>query len=539
MTDFVLFQGGSGSKVASALAHLIAIGMFPSDDIVRMQLCDKDNNNKDTTNASEVIGLVAGLSDTASLRPNAGNRITEQKACFKTQVIRDDWNFTECLARACGRDPQRAVDLPMPISEILVGNVDPAADRLLLNAFFDKHEQSKPLKDGFVGCASRGAVIYSYMLQRDRTIFAKIEEALAANNTAQVRVFIVGSIFGGTGASMFLKTVQEVKALDSARVHVAGALILPSFCFHEDDNCEIKSKRFWPKTFTSLQGYLDQPNLVKKGYDDDAGLLDRLYFVAQPNNELHNCVGNVTEGGQDQWRKSDFIDVVAASYILDFFKAPATNGCYAQGTVAQPCTNLYTLKYPDVDREHPLTFDCVPGLEQKFVIMLKFSSLIFKLQHSLTRDLDTVDWLRDLFPRRLLNNNADQLRPKVTEVLTNVYNFCCAFVDFAKDISENGERTENYPEIKDYSANYSFLHKNEIDNLHAIRMNTDGCTSDQLDAVLRIRDYCMTETRRSALDIYNRYRVPGGHHGTVENAKDTVIGYINALYAYTEAHAND
>ena len=540
MKNFVLFQGGSGSMVAKAFAHFVALGLVDVPTI-NVQLCDKDAESADTAAAKSTINLVAGISAAGAIRPVEGNGICDEKYLFPTPLVRDEFDFSDSLVKIA-KSRGAGQDAELPISKCVVERQE---DDLLLNAFFSKKEQDESILIGFKGCASRGAVIYSYMLEHNCGVLKQIENAIAANRAEHIRVFVVGSIFGGTGASMFLKTVEKLRELDTTgmHIHIGGALLLPNFAFTPKGDCDIKSANFWKKTFTSLNGYADREDLVKKHAGDTRGLLDRLYLAALPNNELHNSTAVASEGGVNQSRVTDLIDVITANYITDFFNAPVSeeNGyCCSKGTEAQPCTNIYTFNYPQNVDATPMELSAIPyGFGHQVIVMLVFSSMVFYMRWQLmnARRPNDIGWLRGLFGRDARRRSAD-IQEAVPAALENVFKYCCDFVEFIYQFSQTGKPQEEGFQ-GDYSSHYAFFDQTSINLIWSIKnrlMSGDPVSADEI-------------TRLQNCDMYRRTGAPlkktamsclhdslSGKSLT-DNADDiaaALYAYLNNAYAWLQ-----
>lgn len=535
MKNFVLFQGGTGSMVAKAFAHLVAIGMVdPSEEIIA-RLCDKDEHNLDTRNAELVLQQVANISASDFLAPATGNGICDDKTCFNTKLSYSPYNFSADLKNNIMSDNEN-----LSLAECLrARNSD--SDKILMDAFFSKAQQDEPTTIGFKGSAARGAAMYSYLLKKSESIFDDISKYLNANEANHCRVIIVGSIFGGTGASMFLKTAEEAKKLNPGRVHVGGILVLPSFAFSNKDGCDIRSDKFWAKTITSLKGYSDYPNLVKTDAKDTRGILDRLYLAVQPNNELHSCAKQVSEGGRDQERYSDFIDVVAANYIVDFINAKPEDDqtkCFAQ--TKDNCSNVYSLNYPAVSATTPLTLGCIAGLERKITVMLRFASLVLRLKDLCQSNgkLSETDWVPNLFKQgmfdKTLKNNANAIGAAIDAVISPLFDYCRSYIEFIGELADNGKNRD--PNMTDYSALYKFFIdettiRSLVDYKDKVVAN-DGKVNE--NNVLNISKFTDNDFSHAAVETYNNCKDAKHKADSNITYKDTIEAYVNRLYGDIE-----
>ena len=123
------------------------------------------------------------------------------------------------------------------------------------------------------------------------------------------KVFLAGSIFGGTGASGFPTIAQIVKKeLD---VKLGGALLLPYFKFPDDKGdgeLKAKSDEFLMNTQTALKHY---------HIWNQTGIYDAVYlFGDESRTDVENALG-----GPEQTKKwpHNFIELYAALAATDFF----------------------------------------------------------------------------------------------------------------------------------------------------------------------------------------------------------------------------
>jgi hypothetical protein len=127
------------------------------------------------------------------------------------------------------------------------------------------------------------------------------------------RIFIISSIFGGTGASGFPLLLKKFRSTESTFAgagainnSIIGALtVKPYFGLHDSDNSAIDSNTFITKTKAALSYYLH--NL--KG-------LNALYYVADSINKSYQN----SEGGEEQKNQAHVVELIGALSILDFLE---------------------------------------------------------------------------------------------------------------------------------------------------------------------------------------------------------------------------
>ena len=177
------------------------------------------------------------------------------------------------------------------------------SNKALIDALFSKDEQSFKMNQGFLGNSSMGSVVLNQLEAEEwyKNFTRSIQK--------EDKVFIVSSIFGGTGASgltLLLKTLrmQNEQVYNWSLVNNAtiGAVVLLPYFKVQDTN-----KVFIEKTKVSLSYY--------RSFDKE---LDAMYYIADnlyKKYERH-------EGGDKQTNPAHFVELAAALAILDFANGP-------------------------------------------------------------------------------------------------------------------------------------------------------------------------------------------------------------------------
>ena len=128
-----------------------------------------------------------------------------------------------------------------------------------------------------------------------------------AFNDQTDRIFVISSIFGGTGSAGFpqlIKLLQHPSQKMPIRTAKKGAVtVMPYFALEENSNSAIDQNRFLSKTKAALSYYQTQVSL------------DALYYIGdQPGSKLYPNV----EGGAQQTNNAHVVEMLAAAAVLDF-----------------------------------------------------------------------------------------------------------------------------------------------------------------------------------------------------------------------------
>ena len=318
--------GGTGARVAEVAAHLCAMKMIKKvDDLepIEFIIVDKDDSCGGTTQAKETItniSTLSGLKKTQKL----DNEETIGFCNHKLNIA--SWNFSNALSNICNGNNPALVD-------VLGNNAD---DEIVMRAFYNKEARETDTEKGFYGKPSLGTSIFEYMLseadqnnqdnQDDQdNILKPVEEFLGRSTNNRAKVFIIGSIFGGTGAAVFSNLAAYMRKHFEKRnkdILVSGVLLLPYFSFGTRDGDGdgtplINSGDFGTKSYLALSQYAQNKHLMRRAVKDkDNGSFDSLYICGQ--DPLH-VVGEYANGGRGQKNHFDLVDLIAADAMVDFF----------------------------------------------------------------------------------------------------------------------------------------------------------------------------------------------------------------------------
>jgi hypothetical protein len=160
---------------------------------------------------------------------------------------------------------------------------------------------------GFKGNPNIGSVVMNQIVNSDGF------NAFANSFEQDDKIFIISSIFGGTGASGFpllLKTLRTGNKFPNHstinQAEIGAITILPYFRLENNDESEIDSSTFISKTKSALAYY--EKNICANNQ------INALYYVGD---DLTNTYEN-NEGGTAQRNDAHLIEFLAATSIVDF-----------------------------------------------------------------------------------------------------------------------------------------------------------------------------------------------------------------------------
>ena len=288
MGYYVIGIGGTGAKCIESLVHLAAAGLMPDSGELQVLFVDPDTANGSRARVEETIAHYVACKDQLDLG---------QTDLLQTNIKHFDpilWTPFDKTNPSLKQFFQYA-------------NFQDSAAGKLFDVLYSRSEKDCSLEEGFRGHPSIGSAVMakSVDLNKDET-WIEFSKRIK-NDDGDAKVFLAGSIFGGTGASGFPTIAQIIR--DELDVKLGGALILPYFKFIDDGidgQLKARSDEFLMNTQTALKHY----HLL-----DKTGVYDKVYlFGDESRTDVKNALG-----GPEQKNAPHFIELYAALAAIDFF----------------------------------------------------------------------------------------------------------------------------------------------------------------------------------------------------------------------------
>ena len=292
--------GGTGSRVLKALTFLLASGCkLKGFSSVVPIIIDPDNDNGNLSDTKRLINLYRILWQ--QIETDEGFFHHEIKSSRKQivgeQVEYDQNDFQWQLEYVKDKNFEKYIDF-----ESL--NQD---DQNFIRLFYSQKNLNTSLDVGFKGSPNMGVIVLDEIMKSGQFNESFIKDF----NKDEDAIFIISSIFGGTGAAglpLILERIQDsIKSgepkLKDAKV---GAIsFLPYFSLNKIN--EIDSGIFDEKTKIAL-GYYNS-TIIRKNK------LNVIYYVGnkQSDNYYEYAVG-----GNDQKNNANFLEMAGALSVFDF-----------------------------------------------------------------------------------------------------------------------------------------------------------------------------------------------------------------------------
>lgn len=397
MNYYVIGIGGTGAKCVEALTHLCAAGLMPEGDLYTI-FVDPDRANGSLGRAEVALTRYTGCKQLALGASHLfKNRITVAKP--------DVWS-------PFGDEPRPVLEKFFRYDGLRAVN---EAAAQLFDVLYSPTEKSTLLDEGFRGHPSIGAAVMAHTLELGegepwKTFREKIASDIKVG--AGAKIILIGSIFGGTGASGIPTIARlirnELETIGKENVRIGALVALPYFSFTPVDSEELRAdaENFLLCTQAALKYYYQQ---------DGLGIFDAIYLLGEGR---LSPMGKSSIGGRSQINEPHFMEVYAALACVDFYTRNDLDGK----------DNYFMLARHEPDR---IAWNDLPyqsgweKLSRKITQMTRFAFAYLCAYYPMLEDINQngkgyrAPWYMDFFERERIN-----LAKAMQDELERVKKYC-------------------------------------------------------------------------------------------------------------------
>lgn len=317
---YIFGIGGTGARVIKSLTMLLATGVKTNFDIVPI-LIDPDSAGGDLNKTIKLLRDYQTIQ--SSVEGFDAAHFFKNKISTLSDIVAEQGGgarvFDGFKFELEGVQNDRFKDF------IDFNSLDSNNKNLAKLLFSDKNLDAD-LEVGFKGNPNIGSVVLNQFTKSE--VFQSFADSFQAND----RVFIVSSIFGGTGAAGFPLLLKNLRNGNIGGAHYAdlknakiGAIsVLPYFKVKKNDKSEIDSLGFITKTKSALHYYARNITGNKS--------INALYYIGD---SADNTYENI-EGGTNQKNDAHFIEFASALSIIDFANTDDIHLTTTNGVAANP-----------------------------------------------------------------------------------------------------------------------------------------------------------------------------------------------------------
>lgn len=472
---YIIATGGTGAMCARAFLYLLAAGCGDTMDTYHILLVDKDKHS-DAGTACENL-----LEEYNSLRA----QLTDAQSFHMPKVELEKWNFTDAVIDeyVC-RTGRQAQDLSSLNLKNLLNPENDSMKALLMDTLYTRDEMQVDLENGFYGHPNVGAAVFDYIRDRflsqrtiDREGSEKINQFMTdLHNSLRSQptfVYLFGSLFGGTGASVFPNVVSALRSIrgetpgdnwGETRLVLGGTMVMPYFRLPD---CPADSIERLESVVPNDSKFAEQTREALRYYAE-SHLLQQMMNLMLVGTKQLDVTSELYARGGDQCQHFHMVLQIAAATALRFFRGElgGMQSQYPAGQSVTPAGKLLLWKVqPDKGGSKngwsTLTVSEL-GLEKEYRKMdqfLRFSMIVvYYLQNKFSKETaslrDEIEVLGTMKQMRDQNGSPLQLyKGRISTQDINTYYkepigkasaFCKKFLQYYFDVAMSGYDWSKY-----------------------------------------------------------------------------------------------
>ena len=322
---FLIAIGGTGMRCLESFVHLCAAGLFDNHTIEILTL-DTDQNNGNKDRVESLIGLYNKVKTN-----DASNQGGEQRSNrFFTDYSTPNRQTLHALASTKNLTDEQRQD-NQDLSDLLFERDSVQQFKLDHGYRAQTHLGSMLMYHGIIEAAINAKKGGDAVKTQEKELAKYLE--LLNKHAATARVFVFGSVFGGTGASSIpvipIAISEALKILTGGnnelnlkKVLFGSTLLTDYFTFKTPTSQQLSTD----KIIADANNFALNSQAALSFYNDDTTVkktYKRMYHIGWPSslkiNYSDGKAGNVVTGGHEQRNDCHVAELMCAVAAYDFF----------------------------------------------------------------------------------------------------------------------------------------------------------------------------------------------------------------------------
>lgn len=471
---YLILLGGTGAKCGEIFLHMCANGTFSGEE-VHLLYIDSDADNGNAENFKRVFRNYRKCHERYMISESPVPCFFRTKVILKeVNPVRNEIKRFIDLAKVSGeREDNGAIDF--------------------MKALYNEEELDMQISDGFFAHPNVGAAVFA--AEMDRIMEELINEINSdKGQMKKIKVFILGSIFGGTGASS-LPTIAKYlhrklfgesdNRLIREILKIGGGLVLPYFLFEKknenknsilEKGIPVEANKFATKTRAALEYY------QKVDCDDVSSSFDSLYIIGHDGNDVR---GIYSTAGSKQRNLPHIVELYAALSAVDFF----------DGEMNQESRERYftvvsgsTISWTDISKTKNCFFNFLTMMRFAFVMKSLIMEELFDYTRSnkLKPQAANIPWFYDFLDGKDTSSDMDE---------------GCLYTKFEAISEYCDEYVRWFAEL-----NLGNIYKRDC--LYKVEYESENCEGSDMVSYLNIfekklliKQYCNIQIRKGNMDM--------------------------------------
>lgn len=310
MATYIFAIGGTGARVMRSFTMLMAAGINNLDETnpIYPIIIDYDKENGDKLRAIESMKHYTEVHNLVMNAKAGLDQTLVQNKPFFTAKYKDLFGNNWCWDFNLDENQSKFEDY-IAYDEVGRRSVE---SQHLIDSLYDvsndeKYTELKLKMDiGFQGNPNIGSAVFNEL--KNNNEFIQFTNEFQPND----KIIIVGSLFGGTGASGIPKIISAIQHCGNPRIQSANisvVFVMPYFAIDVNGESSIKSAIFNSKTKAALN-YYEQAGVN--------GNIHNIYYIGDKvPTRVQPCIG-----GGEQKNNAHFVEMIAAMAIAHTITVP-------------------------------------------------------------------------------------------------------------------------------------------------------------------------------------------------------------------------
>lgn len=324
---------------------------------------------------------------------------------------------------------------------------------MLMKALYSEEECEMKVSDGFFAHPNVGAALFAANIEAIMERFLKIV-TIAQRDMKKIKIFMIGSIFGGTGASSLPTISKYLKnklfgdsdnKLIGEQMQIGGCMALPYFSFARDelteevylkDDIEIQADKFVTKTKAALNYY----KYIDGDYEYN--IFDKLYILGDDRREIR---GNYETAGSKQRNLPHIVEFYAAMAGATFFESKIGEKGHYFGVVSKD-----KIGWKDIYKKTEGFFN--------FFIMMRFSIVMRSLileemfdyteNNKMRKTASAIPWYYDFLDGK--GKSSDMKEDRLYGKFESIAFYCSEYIRWFAELNISNIDKLNIPDKIEY-----------------------------------------------------------------------------------------
>ena len=426
---YLILLGGTGAKCGEILIHMCANGYLECDRLSILYI-DSDAENGNAKQFINVVECYQKCRRQYLIQSSSLPCFFRPEIDFQTRSPVEGYNRFRDLATPSGQD---------------AAGVNSA--EILMKALYSEEEWNMKISEGFFSHPNVGAAFFAANIDKILDRFYRLIQNDQKSMRA-IKVFVIGSIFGGTGASSLPTITKYLKKKlvgesDNENINtlikIGGCMMLPYFSFSREnmreqilsgDRIDIEADKFATKTRSALKyyKYVDEKQ--------DRSIFDCLYMLGHDRYDIR---GYYETAGAEQKNMPHITEFYSAMSAVDFFDSPMDqNGRFFAIVPAD------RIGWPDIYK-YPKGFFHFHVM-MRFVLVMKNLVLEelfnYKTEYKLKENVRNISWYYDFLDGR--EKSVDMDEGKLHEKFAAISEYCDTYIRWFAELNiRNPEKRDD------------------------------------------------------------------------------------------------